>query len=118
MWQTVSKTFTNFNAAFSILSCEKEQFGKALKIKIHNIQPTLPDLGPRVHVHPLQGDAADVEDPKHAAHPHELVHQGRQFPSLYLKNTFKISEISSTITHDNKQPYPVKQKGPIGNSVD
>ena len=45
----------------------------------------LPDLGPRVHVHPLQGDAADVEEPEHAAHPHELVHQGRQLPSLYLK---------------------------------
>ena len=26
MLQTVSKTFKNFNAAFSILSCEKEQF--------------------------------------------------------------------------------------------
>ena len=45
----------------------------------------LPDLGPRVHVHPLQGDAADVEDPEHAAHPHELVHQRRQLPSLYLE---------------------------------
>ena len=40
----------------------------------HAAQLPLSDLGPGVHVHPLHGDAADVEDPKHAAHPHELVH--------------------------------------------
>ena len=51
----------------------------------HAAQLPLSDLGPGVHVHPLHGDAADVEDPKHAAHPHELVHQRGQLPSLDLK---------------------------------
>ena len=43
------------------------------------------DLGPRVHVHPLERDPADVENPKHAAHPRELVHHCGQLTSLYLK---------------------------------
>ena len=69
---------------------KKSNFERLLKLKFTKFDPryndnVLPDLGPRVHVHPLQGDAADVEDPEHAAHPHELVHQRRQLTSLYLE---------------------------------